>query len=219
MELRLGLTARASKDYDAAFRARAEEMLDALDSALATDWKGFQLQRTPPMAVGNTPSVRLTMKLAYKGRPWGSIQLDVAPAEGTIGRELEYVAARPLDDVRLETPERIACVCVGHQIAQKIHACTEVYDERRENDRFRDLIDIQLLRELCDGEQLLALREACVEVFELRNKHRWAPTVTVWPSWAAGFSAMARELGFYTDDVKVAAEELRRFIREIDEAA
>jgi hypothetical protein len=104
MELRLGLTARASKDYDAAFRARAEEMLDALDSALATDWKGFQLQRTPPMAVGNTPSVRLTVKLAYKGRPWGSIQLDVAPAEGTIGRELEYVAARPLDDVRLETP-------------------------------------------------------------------------------------------------------------------
>ena len=37
MELRLGLNARASKDYDAAFRDRAEGMLDALDEALTED--------------------------------------------------------------------------------------------------------------------------------------------------------------------------------------
>lgn len=32
MELRLGINARAAKDYDAAFRDRAEGMLDALDA-------------------------------------------------------------------------------------------------------------------------------------------------------------------------------------------
>jgi len=43
---------------------------------------------------------------------------------------------------------------------------------------FRDLIDIQLLRDLIDD--LHAVRTACVEIFELRGKHAWPPCVTVW---------------------------------------
>jgi hypothetical protein len=35
MEMRLQLRARATRDYDSAFRARAEEVLDHLDEALA----------------------------------------------------------------------------------------------------------------------------------------------------------------------------------------
>lgn len=218
MELRLGLTARASKDYDATFRARSEEMLDALDRALASDWNGFQLQRTPPIPLASTPSVRLTIKLAYKGRAWGSLQLDVSPSEGVAGREIDYVKARPLDAVRLEGPERIACVSIRHQIAQKIHACTEVLGDGRENERFRDLIDVQLLRDLQQDDDLRTIREACIEVFDLRGKHEWPPSVNVWPSWAAGFATMARDLGFHTHDVEVAAAALREFIAEIDDA-
>jgi hypothetical protein len=41
MELRLGLSARASKDYDAAFRDRAGDMLAALDRALPRTGAGF----------------------------------------------------------------------------------------------------------------------------------------------------------------------------------
>jgi hypothetical protein len=101
---------------------------------------------------------------------------------------------------------------------KKIDACTEVYDDGRENDRFRDLIDLQLLRDLVDEGELTAVREACVEIFELRGKHTWPPRVTVYPSWATGFAAMATDLGFYTDDVEVAADALREFIAEIDAA-
>jgi hypothetical protein len=216
MELRLGLSARASKDYDAAFRARADDMLDALDRALADDWRGFQLQRTEPEPVRETSAVRMNVRLAYKGKPWGTVQLEVAPAEGDSGREIERIPARPLDAVQVEGPERIACVSVRYQIAQKIHACTEVYADGRENDRFRDLIDLQLLRELVDQGGLPAVRAACIEIFELRAKHAWPPEVTIWPSWADGFAAMARELAFHTDDVQVAADELRAFIADID---
>jgi Nucleotidyl transferase AbiEii toxin, Type IV TA system len=216
MELRLGLSARASKDYDAAFRARADDMLDALDRALAEDWRGFQLQRIEPEPVRETSAVRMDIKLAYKGKAWGTVQLEVAPAEGETGREIDRIPARPLDAVQIEGPEQIACVSVRYQIAQKIHACTEVYADRRENDRFRDLIDLQLLRGLVDDGALPAVRAACVEIFKLRANHTWPPEVTIWPSWADGFAAIAREVAFHTDDVEIAGDDLRSFIADID---
>ena len=160
----------------------------------------------------------MAIRLSYKGRSWGTVQLEVAPAEGTAGQEFERVPARPLDPVQLDGPDRIACVSVRYQIAHKLHACTEVYTDGRENDRFRDLIDLQLLRDLLDDGSMPSLREACVEIFELRGKHAWPPSVTVWPSWSAGFAAMAREVDFHTDDVDVAAEDLRALIGAIDSA-
>jgi hypothetical protein len=199
IELRLGINARASKDYDAAFRDRGEDMLDALDRALSEDWGGFQLQRTEPQEICNTHALRMDIRVAYKGRPWGTLQLEVAPAEGKSGQEIDRVPARPLDAVQLEGPERIACVSLRYQIAQKIHACTEVYADGRENDRFRDLIDL-LLRALVANADLPAVREACVEIFALRAKHPWPAQVTVYPSWRDGFAAMAAEMDFYTHE-------------------
>jgi hypothetical protein len=108
---------------------------------------------------------------------------------------------------------------VRYQIAQKIHACTEVYDDGRDNDRFRDLIDLQLLRDLLDDGGLPSVREACVEIFAPRRKHAWPPEVTVCQSWRDAFAAMAASIGFYTDDVDVAAVDPREFIAEIDPPA
>lgn len=218
MELRLGVNARASKDYDAAFRAREEDMLDALDRALTEDWHGFQVQRTEPQPIGITNAQRMDIRLAYKGRPWGTIQLEVAPAEGQAGQEIDRVPARSLDLVQIEGPERIACVSVRYQIAQKLHACTEVFIDGRPNDRFRDLIDLLLLQELLAEGDLPAVRAACTEIFAIRARHSWPPRVTVYPAWAPGFAAMAAELGLYTDDVEVAAAALRAFIADIDAA-
>ena len=55
-----------------------------------------------------------------------------------------------------------------------------------------------------------------MEIFELRAEHAWLPEVTVWPSWADGFAAMAREVAFQTDDVEIAGDDLRSFIADID---
>jgi nucleotidyltransferase AbiEii toxin of type IV toxin-antitoxin system len=218
MELRLGLDARASKDYDAAFRARADGILDALDRALADDWHGFQLQRTEPELIRDTNAMRMNIRLAYKGKPWGTVQLEVAPAEGQSGREIDRVPARPLDPVQIEGPDRIACVSVRYQIAQKLHACTEVYADGKENDRFRDLIDLQLLRDLIEDGGMPGTREACVEIFEPRAKHTWPPTLAIGASWPEGFAQMARDVSFHTDDVEIAGEDLRAFLAEIEAA-
>lgn len=218
MELRLGVTARASKDYDAAFRDRSETMLDRLDEALADGWMDFAFQRTEAVPIRHTSALRMDVKLSYKGRPWGTVQLEIAPAEGEVGQEIDRVPAQPLDPVQLAGPGYIACVSVRYQIAQKIHACTEVYEDGSPNDRFRDLVDLQLLRELIRDDELSAVRRGCVEIFDLRATHAWPPEVRVWPDWGDGFRAMAADVAFFTDDVEAAAEGLRELIAEIDAA-
>lgn len=215
LELRLRLRARATSDYDAAFRARTEEVIDRLDEALVRPWNGFDLARDVPEIIPNTQAVRLRLRLSYKGRLWGSVQLEMAPAEGKMGLEFDRVKAVQLDRLQVPLPEAVSCVSLRYQVAQKLHACTEVFDEGRENDRFRDVMDILLLEDLIYDVGLPEVCEACVDVFTVRKKHQWPPTVTVYDSWRVPFAALARENGFAPHDVDEAAVALAALIAAI----
>jgi hypothetical protein len=83
MELRLNLMARATKDFDTAFRAEAVELLDRLDQALRAGFGDFTARRTEAEAVRDTAALRFDIKLDYRGRPWATVKFEVAPAEGT----------------------------------------------------------------------------------------------------------------------------------------
>lgn len=100
-------------------------MLDRLDEALQRGWGDFTFERTAPEAIKETRSVRLAIKLAFKGKRWGTVPLEVAPAEGGAGDDVETVDAIEISQFGLEGPERVPCLGVRYQIAQKIHACTE----------------------------------------------------------------------------------------------
>ena len=102
-----------------------------------------------------------------------------------------------------------------YQIAQKIHACTEVYADGRENDRFRDLIDLQLLAGLVADEDWAGIRVACLEVFEGRVKHPWPPSVTIYESWSAGYRSLAEQTQFSVVDVRDAADAVHQLIARI----
>ncbi len=140
MELRLGLTARATKDLDAAFRADAAEMLDRIDGALRAGYGDFSARRTEAEPVRDSHALRLDIKLDYRGRPWATVKFEVAPAEGRMGQEIDRLPAKPLDHLGLIVPVDVPCIAIRWQIAQKLHACTEVPTDGRTNDRFRDLI-------------------------------------------------------------------------------
>ncbi len=219
MELRLELRARATGDYDAAFRVTADEVMERLDEALAQPWGLFDLIRDAPVPIENTAALRVRLRINYKHRSWGSVHLEMAPVEGDMGRELDRVPAPPLDALQLEGPTAANCVSLRYQVAQKCHACTEVFMEGRENDRFRDVIDILLVEDLLRDEiGLDRAREACVDIFAVRGKHRWPPTVFAYPSWRAPFAALARENGFEPDDVDQAAAAVNALIADIDQA-
>ncbi len=216
MELRLGLEARATKDYDAAYRERSGDMLERLDEALANAYGDFTITRTEPQAIRGTGAIRLDLKLAYRGRSWGTVQLEVAPTEGDAGQEIGRVPAIPLGPFGLHGPEDVACVAVRYQIAQKLHACTETYTDGRDNDRFRDLSDVLMLRDLIDD--LAPVRDACMEIFALRAKHPWPPTVTIFTGWPEQYAALAAEIDFEIRDVNEAADAVQAIIEEIDAA-
>lgn len=215
MELRLGLRARATKDFDAAYREAMDGMLDRLDVALRHGHGEFSATRTESSEIVDTNALRLDIKLTYRGRSWATVQLEVAPAEGSAGREIERVPGMPLDPLGLEGPDDVPCVSIRYQIAQKLHACTEAPVDGGTNDRFRDLVDLLLLKELVEDDEWIAVREACEELFQLRERHAWPPLVTVFETWPAPYGAMAGELAFPITSVEEAAGEVQAMIDTI----
>jgi Nucleotidyl transferase AbiEii toxin, Type IV TA system len=218
MELRLHLQARTSKDFDAVFRESFDQMLERLGEALDQPFGGFTLRRGEPEPIGPAHSLRIDLKLSYKGRSWSTVQLEVSPSEGQLAREIDRVAAFDLAPFGLEGPNDVPCVATRYQIAQKLHACTEVFDDGPENGRFRDLLDLLLLRGLVEDVALAHVRGACVEVFDVRRKHSWPPQLTVPDSWAGPFERLAKESQFAITDVEDAAARVREMIAEIDAA-
>ena len=215
LELRFGLQARATKDYDTAFRAEIDDLLDHLDEVLRAGHGDFTAERTALEAVGTTPAKRTTIKLSYRGRPWASVQFEVAPTEGALGHEIDRVAARPLDHLGLEGPDDVPCVAVRWQIAQKLHACTEIPEDGRRNDRFRDLPDILLLWELVDEQERDGVRGACEEIFRLRGQHAWPPEVVAFDHWPEPYQAHADEMQFPVMDVYEAAAAVQAIVDEL----
>jgi Nucleotidyl transferase AbiEii toxin, Type IV TA system len=120
-----------------------------------------------------------------------------------------------IDD--LDSPERVTCLSLRYQIAQKIHAVTEEPADGRPNLRYWDLIDLILLRALLE-EDLWRVQEACVQTFESRKTHSWPPELVIPDAWEQPYTAEAEKLGFTPADVHGAAAEIRAFIAEIDAA-
>jgi len=145
-----------------------------------------------------------------------TVKFEVAPAEGTMGHEIDRVPAKALDHLGLAGPADVPCVAIRWQIAQKLHACTEVPDGERVNDRFRDLIDLLLLWDLVPPDQRSPVREACREIFALRRLHPWPPRITVFDTWPAEYRALAAELCFPLPEVDAAALAVQEMIDGIN---
>lgn len=219
MELRLGLEARATKDLDTVFRESMDEMLGELDEALQAGFGDFTFERSEAEKIGETNSQRVDVKLSYRGRRWGTVPLEIAPAEGDSLEDVDNVDAIGIDDFGLEGPKKIPCLTIRYQIAQKLHACTEPPPEGKdENHRFHDLIDLLLLEDLITDGGLVDVRTACLDTFTVRAKHAWPPELVVYPSWPEAYERLAVEQDFPIAEVEKAAAQVRELIAAIDAA-
>jgi len=213
IELRVRTAARATKDVDVVFGGEADELLDALDAAFAAPYCGFAFRRGAPAEHG-PHATRFDVRLTYQTRAWATVRLEVSGPEYGAD-EAEYVDAISLQDFRLSGPQVIACLPLRFQIAQKLHAVSE-RPAGRANDRFRDLVDLLVLRDLIDD--LPALRRACESTFASRETHAWPPSLEVPPTWRAGYARLAAEVGLEVIDIEVAAAQVRTFIAAITAA-
>ncbi len=218
MELRLNLRARTTKDLDTVFRGRFNEWLAALDHALAEDFGDLSFSRSEPAEIPGTHAFRVNVAIDLKGRRWGQVQLEVAPVETDDVLDIDEVEPFDIGQFGLPRPDRIRVVGLPYLIGQKLHACTALPEEGRENQRVHDLVDLLLARDLLGREDLKRVRNACQTIFTRRGAHDWPPALVVYPSWSATFAKLAGEEGFPIDDVEQAAELIREFVGEIDGA-
>jgi Nucleotidyl transferase AbiEii toxin, Type IV TA system len=131
--------------------------------------------------------------------------------------DVDHVPALSLTHLGLDGPATIACVAARWQIVQKVHACTERPADR-ENDRFRDLIDLQILGNLIADDSWQDLRGACVAVFEHRARHEWPPVLATPGSWADGYRTLATETEFIVTDIHDATVIVQSLIARIETA-
>lgn len=147
----------------------------------------------------------------------GTVRLEVSEPEVVEHERITVeTITYTLDKYGIAHPRTVVCLSLRYQLAQKLHAVTEVF-EHGHNQRFRDLIDILLLRDLLDD--LAPSAAACREIFGGRGKHPWPPELVVPAGWDRPYARLAQDTRFTIEDVQVAAGEVRRLIAELDAVA
>ena len=218
MEIRFGVAARASRDVDALVNVDIDDAFAEIGERLRIGWEGFSgrlTERTEVTRAGITPAPqRCKIKLAYHERPFASLAFEVSRAEANSFEVLERIPnAVDMAKVQLGPAGEVVVLNVHYQIAQKLHACTEMPVEGA-NPRVHDLYDILLLAGLAENVGLAQTRAACEDTFTYRSNHLWPPVLPTWPDWEQLWNALD-----VPDDARYSYADPRlrldRFIRDI----
>ncbi len=213
MELRLGDRARATRDVDIVMRGDTDQLAGLLDAGLREPYEGFTFRRGAIDDLPTRPDVKKTrVQVSFAGRSLTSLQLEIAPLD-TGDEEFTALPGPSFGAVGLSGPDVVMVLAERWQIAQKLHAVTETFPDGRENPRFRDLIDLQLLEAF--EPDLASVRDACERVFAARKQHAWPTSLVAQPSWGNAYEVMARDLDFAVTDVDEAVRAVRSFIERI----
>ena len=221
LKMRFGEAAtRFTTDLDTATATDPELYAQRLDRRLKEGWEGFSGRVVPrePASPEGVP-VEYVMqpydvKLAFMGKPWCTVSLEVGHNEIGDANEADWVeladAAALFEEVGLPAPGKAPLMRVEHQIAQKIHAVTSG------GDRARDLADLQLIARNCDID-LVATKRTCARLFAYRRAQAWPPVVEKRPGWDALYAEQASGLSVL-QSVEEAVEWVDALIGRIDSA-
>lgn len=188
---------RFTTDLDTATATDVESYIEQLDHVLRAGWEGFTghvASRTPasPEGVpGEYVMKPYDIKLAYLGKPWCTVMLEVGYNEigDTDASDLVELSAVSdlFESIGFPTPGTVSLMTLDHQVAQKLHAASGL------GDRARDLIDLQLIiaRSSID---LVATRRICERLFAYRQMQKWPPVVTRRSGWEELYDEQAKGL-------------------------
>jgi hypothetical protein len=83
LELRLRLRARATKDVDIIVIGPADATVELIQDALQETYAGFSFRVVNPRPIPDTPAHGMDVKLAYRNRAWGTLQLEAPPCSSS----------------------------------------------------------------------------------------------------------------------------------------
>jgi len=215
LEMRLPFKARATRDIDLVVEDSDEnDSVAILREALGGSYQGFTFRLKGEVYVMPNNAVRANVVLDYHSRSWGTIQVDLSSREGT-RTEIEFVDPLPLEPFGLVSPDPLPCLSIRYHIAQKIHAMTAPpVESGTPNERFRDLVDILLMKALASDSG--GLKAACQHVFSIRGVHEWPPVFEPPEFWEEPFAVLAEELNLPVRNLADAVREVQAFITEVD---
>jgi hypothetical protein len=206
MELRMGEHARATRDVDLVLRSDPEALTELLQQGFGEPYRDFTFRHGAITELPPRPDVKqVKVQVSFAGKILCSPKVEIAPTE-TGHEEFIAIPGMNLNPVGLQGPDLVLVLDEPWQIAQKLHALTELAAEDKENPRYRDLIDLQLLQTL--NPDPAAIRDACEQVFTTRAQQPWPPNLNIEPSWPEN----------YTVHIDEAAQAIRSYIEQITTA-
>ena len=221
LKMRFGDAAsRFTTDLDTATATDPEQYIQLLDERLKAGWEGFggRVVKRGPASPEGIPAEYVMqpydVKLAFMGKPWCTVPLEVGHNEIGDADVADWVepadAAVLFETIGLPAPGKAPLMSIEHQIAQKLHAVTTT------GDRARDLVDLQLIARNCEID-FLATQQTCVRLFAYRKAQAWPPYVTLQAGWHGLYAEQASNLPVL-QNAEEAIEWANAFIRKIDDA-
>lgn len=218
IELRIGNTARMTKDLDLNLRGQADEPEDAhrqLIAALSNDTSGdgFLFDVSPPKGLkpddAGRPGWRFSVAANLAGRNFATVPVDVVARTDELSATEMLPISSMLSFAGFEDFE-IESADVPQQFAEKIHAFTLPRGEGRDNTRVKDLADVVLFIE--EGLDADAAAGATENVFSVRNTHPIPQELPEPPHfWGEDYPKRAEELGLAAITVQQAMRTLNDF--------
>jgi hypothetical protein len=222
LKLRYGdETTRFSRDFDTARAEELEVFLEHLDAALIGGWNGFtgRVIRKEPAKPRGVPGEYIMqpfeVKLAYKGKSWLTVPLEVGHDEIGDTASFDYYISPDIVNIftRLgfPKPSPVALLHIHHQIAQKLHALSTEGSERA-----HDMIDLQIIIKNESIDYTLT-KSVCNRLFVSRKQHNWPPAIRIRENWDALYVNQLHGLDVL-QNVNDAIEWTNRLIQSIDES-
>jgi hypothetical protein len=119
-----------------------------------------------------------------------------------------YIVLDLFAELGLHVPRPVAVLPLHHQIAQKLHACTEPGNERA-----HDLVDLQLIAALADDG---LRRHDDTTTLRLPRQHAWPTAVVPGPNWATLYADAVAGLDVIPE-LGEAVERANRYISKLTE--
>lgn len=222
LKLRFGPVGfRATRDLDAARRGDVGEFERILGDRLKVGWCGFTGSIAPgrparPRGVPREYVMRpFEVRLAYRGRPWCTVALEVGHNEIGDANEPERIlspgVAAMFEALGFPAPGPVPLMPIPYQIAQKLHGATEPGSRR-----VHDLVDLQLI--LAQGEpDWPKTRAVCIRLFDYRRLQLWPPVLAPAADWPALYAEHAQRLSVLPT-LEEAVAWTKRLIARIDAA-
>lgn len=216
MELRLGGSARFTRDLDLAFGNDLD-----VDSILITaaehdsgDFFNYEIERTRRTeGRGSVTTYRYSVRAVVGDRLWDRFVLDVGLGD-LVPAAPELVPLPPLLDFAGISASAAPLISTEQHVAEKLHAFTYVFSDGRTNSRVKDLVDLVLLGHHLQFSEAL-LRSAIKSVFDKRGTHPVPSDIPSPPSsWATPYADLAQSVAL-SDRVQDGYESVRRFLEPV----